>query len=140
MTDQEFENIVRISMKIQSEPSRDSFAHILKNLEESPVTKNEAVRYNIQATASHIINNKITDIIAIWKSKRIVLVPSFLLLLFVGVFSLSSHVNRYENSLQKLAAQDMVIEEPGVDDEDLIFSDVFDTPAIDDLNMIQNEI
>ena len=75
----------------------------------------------------------------IWKSKRIILVPSFLLLLFVGAFSLSSNTSG-SSTLLKFVEQDAQIEEPAIEYEDDVLIDAFDTPGINDLGTIENEI
>jgi hypothetical protein len=141
MTEQEFETFIKQSQKTYGTPSRASFESVLSKLERNPVTEEVPTRYNTQTATSKIINNKLTDIIGIWKWKKAVLVPSFLILLFVGAFSLSSQGNKYANTpLLQLVEQDAQIEEPGLEDEDEILIEAFDSPGIDDLSTIENEI
>lgn len=141
MTDTELENIIRTTLKSEVTPSRVSLSHTLSKLEDLAVTETEASRYTTQ-TKSNIISNGITDILNIWRSKRIVLVPSLILLLFVGAFSLSPRQASNNNqSLQQLVAQDELFEDLGVDNdgdwdnETMLTS--FDDPAINDLSAIQ---
>ena len=76
---------------------------------------------------------------SIWKSKRIILVPTFLLLLFVGAFSLSSNSSS-SSTLLRFVEQDAQIEEPELENEDDILIGAFDDPGINDLGIIENEI
>lgn len=137
MNEPDFENFIKQTMKTYSTPSRSSLEHVLSKIDREPVTNNESVRYTTQTATSNIINNKVNEIINIWKSKRIILVPSFILLLFVGAFSLSSNSN---SALLKFVEQDAQIEEPVIEYEDEILIDAFDTPGINDLGTIENEI
>jgi len=139
MNEQEFENYIKQTMKTYGTPSRASFEHVLMKLDEEPVTDTASVRYIRKTATSTIINSKIADIMAIWKSKRIVLVPTFLLLIFVGAFSLSSTTNR-SSALLRFVEKNEQIEEPEVLDEDEILIDAFDAPGITDLSIIENEI
>lgn len=139
MNEPDFENFIKQTMKTYGTPSRASFEHVLSKIEKEPVTNTEAVRYNTQTATSNIINNKITEVMNIWRSKRIILVPSFLLLLFVGAFSLSSNTNK-NSALLKFVEQDAQIEEPAIEYEDDILIYAFDTPGINDLGTIENEI
>lgn len=139
MNDQEFENIIRKGLKTNAIPSRESFARTLSMLE-TPVTKSEEVRYNRQtATPSNIIN-KFASFIAIWKSRRIVLVPSLILLLFIGAFSLSGQTPKYNLSIEQLAQRDAIIEELDFVDEDEAILSELDEPYIDEFSTIQDEI
>ncbi|MEK7106185.1 MAG: hypothetical protein AAB895_02400 [Patescibacteria group bacterium] len=140
MTDQEFENIIKKSFKTSAVPSRESFTRALSSLE-TPVTKNGEMRYNRQTgQPSNIINNKFASFIAIWKSRRIVLVPSLVLLLFVGAFSLSGQSGKYNLSIEQLAQRDAIIEELDFVDEDEALLSELDEPYIDEFSTIQDEI
>ena len=138
MKKEEFENLIKRSLKAAPLPSRASLMYALRKLED-PVTEEEVVRYNRKTATSNIINNKIADILSIWRSKRIILVPSFIFLLFIGAFSLSPHSKKIDYSLSELVEQDSRIEEI-VDYDDTIFLTSFDEPSINDLSTIQNEI
>lgn len=143
MTEQEFEKVIQNALHTEIKPSRDSFGRMLNTLNDIPVTKNADMRYTMRTATFDIINNKITEIISFWQSKRIILVPSLILLLLIGAFSLSPHSssNTYDTlSIQKLAEQDEAIEEEGPDYDDGIVFTSFDEPAIDDLSTTQNEI
>lgn len=139
MNEQEFENFIKKSLKTYGTPSRASLENVLTKLDENPVTKEGLARYTSQTATSNIISNKLTGIVNIWKSKRMILIPSFLILLFVGAFSLSPH-NYASGQLLQLVEQGAKIEEPGVEDEDEILIDALDYPGIDDLSTIENEI
>lgn len=138
-TPEEFENNIRKNIKTHDLPSRESFAYMLSSLSDSPVTKEPEVRYTIQTATSNIINNKINEIMAIWRTKRIILVPSFLLLIFVGAFSLSSNTSS-SSTLLRFVEKDEAILEPEVIYEDEILIEAFDAPGINDLSIIENEI
>lgn len=133
MTNQEFENTIRETLKTDETPNRVGFAHMLSQL---PVTETAEVRYTRETATSNIIINIQTSISAVWKTKRFVLIPSLILLLFVGTFSLSprSHVSRNTLAIQKLAEQDVSIEELNSDTEDQILLTSFDEPGITDLS------
>lgn len=140
MTDQEFENKIREQMKTSVTPDRASFTRLLSGLN-IPVTKNEVSRYYAQTTTSNIISNKVANFLAIWRSKRVILMPSFIILLFIGVFSLSGQASKYNLSIEQLAQQDSLIEELDiVDDNDALILAGFDDPYIDELSAIQDEI
>lgn len=138
-TQEEFENTIRKNIKVIDLPSRESFARVLSSLSDLPVTKEPETRYTMQTATSNIINNKINEIMAIWRSKRIILIPTFLLLLFVGAFSLSSNTSS-SSTLLRFVEKDEAILEPEVIDEDEILIEAFDTPGINDLSTIENEI
>ena len=140
MNNQEFENIIIKEFKKESVPDRVSFSRLISNLD-VPVTENEKVRYNRQtAKPFEIINNTIAEVIAIWKSKHIVLVPSLILLLFIGTFSLSGQASKYNLSIGELAQKDALIEEIDAIDDDATTLSVFDDQAIDELSTTKNEI
>jgi hypothetical protein len=142
MNKQEFEKILKNTMQIKAKPARDSLERALSKLEIDTVTESEDVRYNRQtATPSYIINNKIADFISVWKSRRIVLVPSLILLLFIGTFSLSGSTLTHDKSILKLAQQDGSIEEADIVDDysDLVTLTSFDDQTIDELGTTQDE-
>lgn len=140
MTNQEFENLIKESLKTDTLPSRGSFSHVLSSLENHPVTKSKEVRYTNKTVTSNIIINKFADIVSIWKSKRLVLVPSLVLVLLVSIFSLSPYSFLHNESLQTLAERDALIEEleNDVSEDEILTS--FDVPDINDLGIINNEI
>ncbi len=140
MTNQEFENIIKKSLKTNASPDRGSFSHLLSILN-NPVTETKQVRYSIQTPTSNIIS-RITSFISIWRSNRIILVPSFILLLFIGIFSLSMHTTTYGSSIEQLAQKDESIKELAiVDDDDPALSITgFDEPDINDLSILQNDL
>ena len=142
MTEIELEKIIRKTLYTSTTPDRVSFSNVLSQLPGIPVTKNNEMRYNKKTTTSNIINNTITEIIGIWKSKRIILVPSFVLLIFIGAFSLSpkNRSNSQNSAIIHLAEQSELIEEPGIDTDDEIILTSFDEPAINDLSTINNEL
>jgi hypothetical protein len=114
---------------------------MLSKLEDTQVTNNESLRYSKQTTTSNIISNKIADVFSIWKSKRLVLVPSLILLLFVGAFSLSPRLAKDNLSLEQLVAQEEQIEKletsNNYDDwENIDTIASFDEQAINDLSTI----
>ena len=140
MNDKEFENLIKDTLHSNESPTRESLSYILSNLDRTPVTNIEELRYNTQTIKSNIINNKIADVISIWISKRIVLVPSLILLLFIGVFSLSPRVATKNQSLQQLVAQDALFEDLEVDtvndlDDEAILTS-FDEQAFNELSAI----
>lgn len=140
MTDQEFENIIKEKMRTDATPDRASFARALSQLN-NPVTENKNLRYNsIQIKMSNIINNKVASFIAIWRSKRVILMPSLILLLFIGAFSLSGQTGKYNLSIEQLVQQDALIEEVDIIDDDPINLTSFDEPYINELSAIQDEI
>lgn len=138
MDNQDFEKIIKKSMQIKAEPDRGNFQYLLSKIDNN-VTHEENVRYNRQtAKPSNIINNYLTEFMAIWKSKRIILVPSLILLVLVGSFSLS---NLAKPSINRIAQEDISIEELDVvDDEDLTTLTSFEDQIFDDLGTIQDEI
>lgn len=143
MNTPEFENYIRKTLRRGEEPNRVFFTHMLSQLTDTPVTESTEVRYTKKTATSNIISNKLSDIIAIWKSKRVILVPSFILLFFIGAFSLSPHIGVYTNSslsIQQLAEQDETIEETGVDTDDQLFLASFEEPGIIDLTTTTNEL
>lgn len=141
MTDQEFENIIKNSLKTNANPDRGSFSHLLSILN-NPVTEIKQVRYSIQTPTSNIISNRITSFISIWRSNRIILVPSFILLLFIGIFSLSMHTTTYGSSIEQLAQKDESIKELAIvdDDDPALFLTGFDEPDINDLSILQYDL
>lgn len=136
MTDKEFEKIIKERLSIHDKPNRASFAYMLSQLE-SPVTEKEDMRYTRETgKPSQIINSKITYFISVCKSRRLVLIPSLLLILFIGAFSLSQHTRTYDQSIEQLATQDESIQEPSSIDDDEIILTNFDDQALDDLSNI----
>ena len=140
MTQQELENTIRKTLKTDSSPDRVSFAQMLSKLKEVPVTEDNALRYTTETATSKITSNKITNFIDAWKSKWIILVPSFILLIFIGSFSLSRQTGKYNLSIEQLAQQIETMEaDEVVDDNEEQIIDSFDKQAIDDFSLIQNE-
>lgn len=141
MNEREFENKIKDALKINTYPDRESFKLFISSLETRDVTKNESMRYNTQTATSNIINNKFADIITVWKSKRIILIPSFLVLLFVSAFALSSHSKNSSSEILKIAEQNENLEESEIyEDEDQVILTNFDTSDIDNVSNITNEI
>ncbi len=140
MNNNEFENLIRKTLRTDNIPDRASFARILSQLGESAVTESSEVRYTNKTATSNIINNTIASVSNIWKSKRFVLVPSLILFLLVGAFSLSptSSVDANNIAIQKIAEQDASIEDYDTDDQILFTS--FDEPSITDLSTTDNEL
>lgn len=139
MTDIELEKIIKETLHTDTLPNRDSLANVLSKIE-TPVTKNNVMRYNIQTVTSDIIINKIVDIVSVWKAKRMILIPSLVVLFFVGAFSLSTHSLRYNSVILELAEQSVATEEQGIDYDDQVILSSFDEPDIDGLDTITNEI
>lgn len=138
MTDQELENKIKKILKTDINPDRANFTRMLNQLPDIGKEKYNEFSY-IQDKNRSSINNNIANVFNIWKSKRIVLVPSLILLLIVGAFSLSPQTGQYNMTIQQLAEQNETIEEPGYDiDDQLIYT--LETPAINDLSLTQNEI
>ncbi len=142
MTDQEFENIIRKTLHIDMTPSRDSLLYTLSQLKTDVVTKNSKLRYNTKTVMSSIINNLIDKINNISRTKHIIMIPGFILIFFLVMFSLSPHNNEQYNNkiLQNIAEQDETIEELGNDTDDDIILTSFDSPAINDLALIKDEL
>lgn len=139
MEKQEFENFIKKTLNNTDIPSRASLLYVLRKLDTS-VTENKEMRYNSKAATPNIIINKITDIIGVWKSKRLILIPSLVLIIFVSIFSLSPRNFLYRKSLQNIAEQDRLIEELVYDtDTDLVITSFEDTDT-NDLGILNNEI
>lgn len=136
MDNQEFENNIRKTLKGSGLPSRASLMYVLRKVEEN-VTDETSMRYNKETATSNIIINKLIAVFDIWKSKRLILVPSLILLIFVGAFSLSPRKNP---TLSELVEQDSLINEEVLDYEDQTVLTSLDEPSINDLSAIQNEI
>ena len=139
MTDQELENKIRETLQESVVPSRESLSHVLSEIGDH-VTKSPYMRYNVQTVTSNIINNKFADIVSVWKSKRIILIPSFIVLFFVSAFSLSTHSTPYDSVILDLAEQSANLEQQGVDYDDQVMLTSFDEPDVDDFGSITNEI
>lgn len=141
MNEKEFENIIRKSLNVSEAPSRGSLTNVLSSISnEENVTKESLVRYNKQTATSNIINNKLIGIIAIWKSKRLVLIPSLVLVIIVSTFSLSPRYMLSRESVAYITAQDESIEMLGNDTgEDMVLAD-FEIPDMLDLDTLTNEI
>jgi hypothetical protein len=88
--------------------------------------------------ASNITNQTINEIIMAWKTKNIVLVPTFLLLIIIGAFSLSNR-KPYDEVILDLANENQTIEDEGIMDEELLVTDL-DSPNMDELVTQQNDI
>ena len=139
MTDQELENKIRETLQESVVPSRESLSHVLSEIGDH-VTKSPYMRYNVQTVTSNIINNKFADIVSVWKSKRIILIPSFIVLFLVSAFSLSTHSTPYDSVILDLAEQSANLEQQGVDYDDQVMLTSFDEPDVDDFGSITNEI
>ena len=138
MDKQEFENNIRKTLRGSESPSRASLMYVLRKIED--VTDEASIRYNRKTETSNIIINKLIAVFDIWKSRKLILIPSLIVLLFVGVFSLSPRNTKNNLSLSELVEQDSLIEEMGVDYDDQATLTSFDEPSINDLSEIQNEI
>jgi hypothetical protein len=140
MNEQELENKIRSLLKTDLKPSKSSLKEALFSISDETVTKKDEVRYNGRTLKSSIINNKITEIIGVWKSRSIVLVPAFILLIFVGITTLSPHsAQANAKAIQKIADQSETIEEPGLNDEDEVIIADLDSSIVDDLSSTTNE-
>ncbi len=121
-------------------PNKESFLVAIKEF----VTNKQSMRYNIQtATFKFINNNKVTDFISSFISRKIIWVPSFIALFLVGAFTLSPQgQNIYTKyQVQNLAEQNALIENEVYDEDDQIILSTFDEQAIDELsNINENEI
>ncbi len=141
MTNPELENLIRVSLKSGPRPSRASLLYTLKTLSlPQIVTENKKIRYTKETVWPNIINNRIAGIVSFWKMKRILLIPSFILIFFIGIFSLSPQATPHESNLRQLVEQDELIEEPGIDYDDQVLPTSFDEPSLNDLSVMQNEI
>lgn len=138
MDKQEFENNIRKTLRGSESPSRASLMYVLRKIED--VTDEASIRYNRKTETSNIIINKLIAVFDIWKSRKLILIPSLIVLLFVGVFSLSPRNTKNNLSLSELVEQDSLIEEMGVDYDDQAILTSLDEPSIGDLSAIQNEI
>lgn len=140
MDQQELENNIRKTLKASEPPSRASLMYVLRKIEDN-VTEAENMRYNRKTGTSNIINDKLIAIFDIWKSRKLVLIPSLIVLIVVGAFSLSPQsIVRTNLSLTDLVEQDALISEEGIDYDEQVILTSLDEPSIDDLNTIQNEI
>lgn len=140
MNQQELENNIKLALKGSEAPSRASLMYILRKIENN-VTEDQNVRYNKKTVTSNIINDKLVEIFNIWKSRKLVLIPSLIVLLVVGVFSLSpQNIVRKNLTLAELVEQDALLSEENIDYDEQIILTSLDEPSIDDLNSIQNEI
>ena len=140
MNQQELENNIKLALKGSETPSRASLMYILRKIENN-VTEDQNVRYNKKTVTSNIINDKLVEIFNIWKSRKLVLIPSLIVLLVVGVFSLSpQNIVRKNLTLAELVEQDALLYEENIDYDEQIILTSLDEPSIDDLNSIQNEI
>ncbi len=137
MTDNEFEIYIEKSFKTDETPDRMRFWHTLQGLSQSTVTKPILVRYTIRR-ASNIINQTIQEITMAWKTRNIILVPTFLLLIFIGAFSLSSR-KPYDEVIMDLAVENQTIEDESIMDEELLITDL-NSPNMDELVTQQDDI
>ena len=141
MENKELENRIKKVMNLEIKPDASSLNFILSKFEEDKtVTKEKTKRYYIWTAMSNIINNKNTDIVDIWKSKRLILVPSFILIFIISVFTLSPYSSFGNKTIIKLAEQDTLIEEQYVNEDDTVVNTLFESPEINDLSTLQNEI
>jgi hypothetical protein len=139
MNDKEFEKLMKDSLESGRTPDHASLTRLLNKLSD-PVTEQRDMRYTRVTATSNITSNTVADVLKFWRSKRIILVPSFVLLLLVGIFSLSPHASASDRAILKIAAEDQTLGEQEVDDDDIIMPSDFDSPALDDLSNTQNEI
>lgn len=139
ISDKELHKKIVDSLKSTITPDRSSLMRILDKLDKD-VTSSGKLRYNDWVGIPNIRNNTFSNIISVWKSKRMILIPSLILLLFVGGFSLSSKIAKHDLTLEQLLEQDETIEDEGInyDDQKLLTS--FDEQSLDDISTIQNEI
>lgn len=138
MNTHDFEKIIRESLNTQAIPHRKSFAILLEKLPDNPVTKNAKIRYTRETWLSNIINNT-ASLVTFWKSKQMLLIPSLMLVLFVGIFSFFPKSAQYDQTIPLLAQEDERIEEPGLDLDDTVNIAFYDTPAINELATTTNE-
>lgn len=139
MNEKEIENLIKNAMKIDEKPEIYSFSKVLDEIEINSVTNKNNNRYYIKTEMSKITINKFTKIIDVWKSKRLIFVPAFVFLMFVGAFSLSFVKLNSNEKIIKLAEQN-AIEETYKNEEDYMPIALFETPAINELGTITNEI
>ena len=143
MIDQELENKIRKTLSLSDKLDRQAFEHTLSILEGSLTTKSPGMRYIEVTTKSNVIYNKIAYITSSWKSRRIILLPSFLILfiIFIGTLGapLSSKLHG-KQTLEQIASESEEIEGTGMDTDDQVIITSFDEPSIDELSTIQNEI
>ncbi len=131
MNDKDFENIIKDSLKISDTPDRTTLTTLLSKLDTETVGDSE-IHHNQKAN--------LLDIISIWRSKRIVLIPSLMLLMLVGVFSLSPRAAKYDNGIAELLVQDEVIEREAINYDSQFALPTLDNKSLESLNAIQNEI
>lgn len=142
MTDQELETTLQTALTPRNTPSRESFTVMLSELPTSPVTKQTEIRYTTQTATSNIINNILVQIVSIWKSNKVLLlVPTCLVFLLVGAFSLSPRITAYtqNRALLQLAEQDASIEALGDDTDDQVILASFDESDSSTLDIQPNE-
>lgn len=137
MNNTEFENLIRKTLHTTETPSRESFTRLIKTLDESTVTKTFSMRYTIRRV-SNIINQTIKEFTMAWKTKNIILVPTFLLLIVIGAFSLSNR-KPYDEVIMDLAVENQLIEDESIMDEELLVTDL-NSPEMDELITQQNDI
>ena len=137
MNNTELENLIRKTLCTTETPSRESFTRLIKTLDEPAVTKKFSMRYTIRRV-SNIINQTIKEFTMAWKTKNIILVPTFLLLIVIGAFSLSNR-KPYDEVIMDLAVENQLIEDESIMDEELLVTDL-DSPEVDELITQQNDI
>ncbi len=142
MKEQEIENLIRKTFKLNTKPSEESFSKLLFEIKENPTfLNNTSSRHSFLVTMSNIIRRRSTEFTNTWKNRRAyVLVPTFIVLLVVGAFSLSPSENSYSRSIIKLAEQNESIKEPVVKAEEPLAYTMFYSSTINDLNKLENEI
>lgn len=140
MNNEEFENNIKNAVYANATPHRTHFKSTLSMLGEN-VTKSATMRYRdaVYKLQKNIINN-VQYVVESIRIKRIVLVPSLILVLVIGGFSISSQTTNANKTLERLAEENETIEEPGIDLDDSIILTSFDAPAVNDLSNNQNEI
>jgi hypothetical protein len=131
MTDKDFENIIKDSLKISATPDHATLTTLLSKLDTQAVGDLE-IHHDQRAS--------LLDIISIWRSKRIVLIPSFMLVVLVGIFTLSPRAGKYDSGIAGLLIQDELIEKESVNYDSQISLPVIESKSFDSLNAIQNEI
>ena len=129
-----------IKSEMNIKPDRDSLFQVLDKISDTDVTEMKNIRY-YYCKVSNIISNNFTQFMHNWKTKRVVLIPSVVLILIIATFALSSRVP-FATSAEKLVEKNDAILFSDLDtyeEEYEITSDVFEDPAIDELSAIQDE-
>ncbi len=131
MNDQEFENLIRKNLKQTDLPDRASLKFALEHIEVN--TEKEFLPIESPFV-------KVSEFAKIWKTKRAILVPSLIVLIVVGIYSLSPSRAKNDASIKDLVVQDESVEESGVDYDDLAAPTDLNEPAVIDLTSSTNAL